>query len=300
MPIVGPVNRSVLLCLLAVACSPAPPSACVPGESRACVCAGGAPGGQVCDATGSALGPCMCGTDAGDLDVGPDLDASLDAWTPTASDSDLVDSPVDSPQDAGLDALACSTDDDCRTGRTFCDGEWTCSDGHCLGVPPDCDDGNACTIDTCTDDADAGDADGGGGACAHAVAPGCSPPPDAGPCEPFDAARDYAGTFALSPIPSTGCGSVAPSYRVAAVTFARGTMLAAAAAPGLDGVPFSMTGALPGGASFDVTFDDGCFRGRLSGAFVCANRFEATFAGDYSGACSACSGGAPFAVIGTR
>lgn len=47
------------------------PTACTPGESRACTCANGASGAQVCNAAGTALGACACG---GDVDAGGGAD----------------------------------------------------------------------------------------------------------------------------------------------------------------------------------------------------------------------------------
>lgn len=55
---------------------------CTPGISIACTGVGGCSGGQVCNATGSAFGPCDCG----------DLDASapVDSWIDAQSDDVIV------------------------------------------------------------------------------------------------------------------------------------------------------------------------------------------------------------------
>ena len=58
---------------------------CVPGQSVACTGVGGCSGGQVCNATGTAFGPCDCGgseSDSGSRkDVGASKDsAPEDAW----------------------------------------------------------------------------------------------------------------------------------------------------------------------------------------------------------------------------
>lgn len=55
-----------------------PPSGCVPGASAACTCAGGAAGGQVCQADRT-FGACQCGRDAG-----------LDASAPDGGDAGTV------------------------------------------------------------------------------------------------------------------------------------------------------------------------------------------------------------------
>lgn len=54
---------------------------CDPGATQACVCAGGASGGQVCNADGTAWESCQCGTpDAGGIDGRrPDASAGLDS-----------------------------------------------------------------------------------------------------------------------------------------------------------------------------------------------------------------------------
>ncbi len=45
----------------------------------------------------------------------------------------------------------CSHNSDCDDGL-FCNGQETCSSGHCAaGTPPACDDGVACTVDVCNE-----------------------------------------------------------------------------------------------------------------------------------------------------
>lgn len=194
----------------------------------------------------------------------------------------------------------CSTPADCMVGRTYCDGLWTCIGGTCyVDTPRDCADGNACTDDICDDSLS-----GGAGGCRYEVADGCDGGTLLGDggvamCDPFVPATGYAGTFLMLPSPSSGCGGSAPSYRAMDLTFsvAAGT-LSVSVSPGLDGAPFVMTGTAPTGASFDVMYSDGCFRGRLMGMFTCQGRFSGTFTGTYSGSCAICSGGAPFTVQG--
>jgi hypothetical protein len=76
------------------------------------------------------------------------------------------DAAIDADLDAGPGA-PCSADEDCNDG-TFCNGVERCEAGRCApGAPPDCSDGLACTVDTCSRDRDlcvyaAPDSDGDG------------------------------------------------------------------------------------------------------------------------------------------
>ena len=66
-----------MLILLLVGCA-AQPSACVPGETQACLCAGAADGAQVCAASGDEWAECAC--DAADSEsADTDTDTSADA-----------------------------------------------------------------------------------------------------------------------------------------------------------------------------------------------------------------------------
>jgi len=60
------------------------------------------------------------------------------------------------------DCVPCQRDRDCAEGVCLPDGRCGCTSNA------DCDDGNACTVDTCTEDAF-----GGGRFCAHTPIPGC-------------------------------------------------------------------------------------------------------------------------------
>ncbi len=82
---------------------------------------------------------------------------------------------------------------DCDNGQ-LCDGVERCIAGDCfMGDPHDCDDGNACTVDTC-DTTENG--------CLYETAPGCDAGTigtDAGtPCDPFDPSMHYTGSFILA------------------------------------------------------------------------------------------------------
>lgn len=269
------------------------------------------------------------GSDAGrPLDAPSRLDAGLDAPPTTCSSTSDCDDSIPCTNDVcafggvcehtPLDAL-CPTDQhcdvsrgcttgstdcvvqaDCMVGRTYCDGIWTCIGGACyLDTARDCDDGNACTLDTCDDTAG-----GGSGGCVYETAAGCDGGVVLGDggtpmCDPFVPATGYTGDFLILPTPSSGCGGSAPSYRAQSVVFSvSGGMLRAVVSPGLDGAPFTMTGAVPTGAAFDVSYDDGCFRGTLTGTFSCVDRFTGTFRGSYAGSCAFCSGGSPFSIQG--
>lgn len=84
-----------------------PPSGCVPGASAACTCAGGAAGGQVCQADRT-FAACQCGSDAG-LDASASDGGDAGTVTPETGPVDLgvvdlgttdmgpvdVDSPID-------------------------------------------------------------------------------------------------------------------------------------------------------------------------------------------------------------
>src|SRR5688572_24410204 len=80
------MRRWGLICLVALpmACKPEP--LCVPGQSVACVGVGGCPGGQRCNAEGTAFEACDCAqTDGGNGDAGTDggmEDAGTDAGVP--------------------------------------------------------------------------------------------------------------------------------------------------------------------------------------------------------------------------
>lgn len=86
MTVRGPRALGVLvgLALAALAaCAEDAGRLCMPGESRACVGAGGCAGGQVCLASGAALGPCDCG-----VDVATQGDAVSDGESDAVSDTE--------------------------------------------------------------------------------------------------------------------------------------------------------------------------------------------------------------------
>ncbi|WP_053233304.1 hypothetical protein [Sandaracinus amylolyticus] len=152
---------AVALLLLAACSSPDPaPPVCAPGESRACICSGGASGEQVCDDEGESLGPCECGVmdggggavnDAGALDAGPEIDAS-------ARDAGVDGARPDAGRDGGRDSgpppecnvvpqSGCDTGDACRLSEVG---------GRSPGIgPPECvPSGPQREDETCDDDSD--------------------------------------------------------------------------------------------------------------------------------------------------
>jgi len=96
-----------------------------------------------------------------------------------------------------LDGIPCAGEDPCA-------GEWICDDGACVGEAKDCDDGKACTVDSC-DPVD--------GHCDHAAVDGNCPAsnnPCVGQvfCDPFagpEADPDQDGCVVVMKAPGTGC-----------------------------------------------------------------------------------------------
>jgi hypothetical protein len=216
------VRTNGLVGLLAVAAAllvgcptepvPLPPSGCVPGASTACVCAGGAPGGQVC-AANRTFGPCQCG-DAGMVDAGPadagttDIGA-VDVGLP-APDVGSVDAPTTEVGaiDGGSPADAGSPGTDVLPA-----GCVSTTIGNCCGVscstPPHATPacvGGSCGVGTCLD----GYAD-----CDGNTANGCEckPPNAAGSCTSGSCAVRgcFAGFGDCDHVASNGCESVLAS-----------------------------------------------------------------------------------------
>ncbi len=101
-----------------------------------------------------------CDADVGDETTGdvPEEDAAADADGDGDGDGDEVEAEGDGevgdvPGDDG--GTPCTEAADCDDGL-FCNGLETCPDGFCAaGTPPELDDGVACTLDSCDEDADA-------------------------------------------------------------------------------------------------------------------------------------------------
>lgn len=184
---------------------------------------------------------------------------------------------------------ACTIDGDCDDGN-FCNGAERCTARTCITpVPEDCDDGNACTTDTCDVARDQ---------CVRETAAGCDAgvAGDGGSAMPFEAPRDYTGSFLFVPAQSSGCG--AATYSISSVSFATtGTTLTVTAGS------FPMTQMpVPTGPMFDVTYvQAGCGTYRLTGTFTDSDSFTGTWTADFSGggSCGFCPG-MTASVIGVR
>lgn len=148
-----------------------PAGACTPGESVACVGAGGCSGGQVCLPDGTGFGPCDCGggmdAGGGDADAGgggDDAGTTTDGATGTdaATDAALPD-----PDDCDpVENTGCDADEKCSwklesldpiAGRTTCVPEGTAEvDESCTredvdsGGYDDCVGGSWCNAGVCT------------------------------------------------------------------------------------------------------------------------------------------------------
>lgn len=188
----------------------------------------------------------------------------------------------------------CTTAADCNTGINYCDGTFACAGGDCVRAEPrSCDDGNACTTDTCDPSVVNGDVEGG---CVYAIATGCDGgvgSADAGlpTCDPFDPATGYTGTFRMAPVLSLDC---IENYSITSFTFsAAGGRLTVSGSPSFGA---TLTGALPTGADFTVTGSTSCGDYTLTGRFVCESRFSGTFTSSFSGECAICGGGSTMVV----
>lgn len=182
-------------------------------------------------------------------------------------------------------ATTCTSATECDDGR-YCTGVETCvgpsGAQFCLpGTVVDCDDGNPCTIDTCDESASG---------CSYAPAPGCDAGTPVGvdaaaPCGDFVLATHVDGTFGMRPPQISSCTSSA-TYSIRDATFRR-------TADHLEVVldRFTLTGPLPTGPSFHVTFSDACASFDLSGEFTCADQWTGSWSATFSGGtCALCPG----------
>ncbi len=170
--------------------------------------------------------------------------------------------------------MACSSDEECDDGD-FCNGPETCSSEFgCqpAAAPPSCDDGDPCTVDSCSSEM---------GRClfvCDASNPACDCPVET-PC---------AGTFRLEPVPRGTCALGMVSYMVSQVSFACvGPVLS------VDGgsIPTAAMNTpmtqnpRPTDGTFDVQarIEGGCTEVyRLQGRFTGPDTFEATFTATYT------------------
>lgn len=173
-------------------------------------------------------------------------------------------------------STGCNVDADCDDSD-FCNGTEQCLDHMCFhDADRNCDDGLSCTIDSCDTTA---------GACSYmTVCDGGVILTDAGAtCDPFMPATGYTGAYRIIPAPMSSCGSA--TFTVDTATFSiSGGMLHVTAGP------FALSGAVPTGATFHVTGNDGgCGDYVLDGTFDCANRFGGMWQATFGGECAFCS-----------
>ncbi len=184
---------------------------CVPGESVACVGAGGCAGGQMCNAEGSGFGACDCGStaDAGHVDAGHG-DGGVDGGSPEggARDAGGDAGPCDPVMQTGCGATGrCTWVMDDGGTQLACVADGTLDVHSSCSVPPsgsdDCRRGLICSGGSCERICDP---TAGPTACPthFTCGPGLG---DAGVCEatcdPVRQTRGYDGAAA--------CGSTDPS-----------------------------------------------------------------------------------------
>jgi hypothetical protein len=206
----------VLAALLLASCTRNDKPLCTPGASVACVGIGGCSGGQVCNADGSALSACDCGTvsDAGtdppDSGVQDPLDASTEACnlvTQTGCPTDqrcgwiriaenlAIPGCVPIGSAGVMDSCLYGPDGE-TTGHDDCQKGLVCLSGRCLAAcrtddPNACSSGFACVKYAGFDDG-------------TQLLGGCGPT-----CNPVTQTRDFDGALACgSPnptVPTLGC-----------------------------------------------------------------------------------------------
>lgn len=171
----------------------------------------------------------------------------------------------------------CTTDVGCDDGLR-CNGVETCiiERGVCLsGTAIDCDDGNDCTADSCSET---------GGMCQYVSLCDAGPPGDAGPtCGPFDASMHYSGAWRVAPNVACDPGG-GGGYSIGNATFSvsGGTLT-------VNMGSFTLTQSpAPTGPDFDVSGSNGCASVRLVGTMECEARFSAMWTANHSGSCAVC------------
>ena len=191
------------------------------------------PSGQTCRATGCGTGMTTPGT----CRMSSDCDDRLECTEDTCSASGQCVNVAQNARcgagrvcRAGMGCVAersCSSDRDCDDGLR-CNGAERCTELACAaGTPVNCDDGMACTIDTCVE----GDA----GMCSHAMDPSCM------------SMAGRSGLYQLSPAIQYSCPGFL-DLRLQDVQFSR-----AGGRLTVTGGPAPMTGSLPTGRAFTVT-----------------------------------------------
>ncbi|MCB9591457.1 MAG: hypothetical protein H6719_01885 [Sandaracinaceae bacterium] len=171
----------------------------------------------------------------------------------------------------------CTSNADCDDGLR-CNGSETCivERGMCLpGTMVDCDDGNDCTEDRCSET---------GGMCQYTPLCDGGPGFDAGPgCAAFDPSTGYSGSWRV--LPSVACDpGLGGGYSIGNASFSvsGGTLTVTMGTFTLTQTP------APTGSDFDVSGSNGCASVRLVGTMDCETRFMASWTANHTGGCSVC------------
>ncbi|MGE0791622.1 MAG: hypothetical protein AB7S26_38460 [Sandaracinaceae bacterium] len=279
----------------------------VPAVSLAALVLFGCDVGGVVDGGPSGMDGARPDTGAPMVDSGPRTcsgDPDCDDGFPCTIDSCVVGNvceytPIDARCNAGercvvgfgcrMGGGSCTTNAECDDGDV-CTGTEMCLAGSCFdGRPHDCSDGNACTTDICDQTLV--------GLCRYELAAGCDGGgviADAGPpCDAFDPATDFTGTYSLLPGQACDAG-LGSGYNVSAVSFtlSSGTLTVQAG-------PFTLTQSpAPTTGMFDVSGGNGCASIRLTGEFMCRGRFRGTWMSTHAGTCATRCTNANTTVVG--
>lgn len=172
-----------------------------------------------------------------------------------------------------MTSTTCTQASDCDD-HVFCNGDETCVLNHCYAAPGgrNCDDGNACTVDSCDETA---------GSCSYMTT--CDSgivTHDAGPtCTAFVAPDDFNGTYGVVPGQSQACGG-GTTYNVSEATLVvSGTNVAVTL--GTSG-GIVLDGTITG-SSFTATGTHGSGTYTLTGSFACRERFMGHWTATVSG-----------------
>jgi len=174
----------------------------------------------------------------------------------------------------------CSVDGDCDDHH-YCNGTEHCAGGLCApGTTVDCDDGNPCTVDSCSETLMH---------CSYMTT--CDSGivmMDTGPvCTPFVAPADFNGTFIIAPSQNQGCGTT--MYSLGSVTVvASGTSITIDGL-NVDGTNVALTGTTSG-QMFTATYSGRCGTYTLTGMFgSCRESFSGHWSTSLHCACPAAS-----------
>jgi len=169
-----------------------------------------------------------------------------------------------------MSSTTCNTAADCDD-HIFCNGAESCLSHSCFHDPNgrDCNDGNACTVDTCDE------------SIAHcAYMPICDSgvvTTDTGPvCTPFSGPRDFNGMYFIAPSQNQGCGTT--MYSLGSIAIAENAGSITITGLSVDGSSVTMNGTDTGDA-FTATYSGRCGTYTLTGTFASCRE---SFAGHWS------------------